>query len=556
MRRLALAVLALAMGAGAARADGVVASWVQLGPGSSAAVLRTGAYGDVPLSRAPTILLRTIISGGACPVAMLDDATELKLAPRFNTADLTRTPGTLGATNTKTQQDGTTYPQYFIDPGATADSIFPDGQKRVTTAWSECEAVVPAGHTTATLGSTVLKLPAANPKRVLVLADTGCRMSGDRSKDGSNQQNCHDPAAFPLKFLAAFEATMHPDLIIHVGDYFYRDTDCLTHGAETFPGCNTPTSPDYEIWGDTFDSWNADFILPAQPLLAAAPWVMVRGNHESCGRGARGWYALLDPHPFSVANVTCPANAGATPVPEGADTPVHSTDFQPTYTVTAGPVTFIVLDSSFAPDPSIDANMARNYDIDLSAAVRFLGPDAAAVFTTHKPSFGLGSYSITNFGNLTEQSMVSGRSGYTNTVFKDGVPASIGLFLSGHIHQFEYIVFAQSAARYAPQLIVGNGGSLLDDDIGTGTVPLGNADLGAFQAQDYRFKVNQAAGASTTEQIRRAFAHDEFGFAVLDLVQGDGGAVGYDANVFTIDATQLGVCRITLRPARNIECSL
>lgn len=553
IRLLALAALAVGISV-PAFADGIVASWVQLGPGSSAAALQAGSYGDVPLSRTPTVLVRTIVTGGACPVAMLDGTTELMLAPRFNAADLTRTPGTPGVTNTKAQQDGTPYPQYFIDPGAAPGSALPDGQPRATTGWTECEAVVPGGHKTAAIGSTLLRLPVDNPKRILVLADTGCRMSGDLSADGNNQQDCHDPAAFPLKFLAGFEATMRPDLIVHVGDYFYRDTDCLTQDRETFPGCNTPTSPSYETWGDTFDSWNADFILPAQPLLEAAPWVMVRGNHESCGRGARGWYALLDPHPFSMARVTCPANAGKAAVPEGAETAVYSADFQPTYTVAAGPVTFIVLDSSFAKDWAVDPNMARNYDIDLSAAVRFLGPDANAIFTTHKPSFGLGASSTSNFGNFTEQSMISGGSGYVNTVFKDGVPASIGLFLSGHIHQLEYLTFADPA-RYAPQLIVGTGGSLLDDDILSGKVPTGTADIAAFRAQDYRFTVNQAPGATTTAPVSRAYAHDEFGFGVLDLVQGDG-ALGFNASLFRIDATQAGFCRVTLRPVRGIDCSL
>ena len=554
MVRVSVALLALGLSAGSARADGIVASWVQLGPGSSDAALEERSYGDAPLSRTPTVLLRTIISGGACPVAMLDDATELKLSPRFDGKQLTSTPGTPGATNTKLQQDGTAYPQYFIDPGGAEGTTLPDGQPRAATAWTECEGVVPAGHAKASVGGTVLRLPVANPKRILVLGDTGCRMSGNLSPDGNNQQNCHDPAAFPLKYLAAFEATMRPDLIVHVGDYFYRDTDCLTQGRETFSGCNTPTSPDYETWGDTFDSWNADFMLPARSLLAAAPWVMVRGNHESCGRGARGWYALLDPHPFNYANVTCPANAGSAKVPDGADTPIYSADFEPTYTIAVGELTFIVLDSSYARDQSIDANMARNYDIDLSAAVRFLGPDATAIFTTHKPSFGLGASSISNFGNSTEQSMVSGNSGYVNTVFRDGVPASIGLFLSGHIHQFEYMSFTNSV-RYAPQLIVGNGGSLLDDDIGSGKVPTGAADLAAFRAEHYRFTVNQTQGTAKTVELTRAYAHDEFGFAVLDVVHSDDGGFGFDTNVFRIDATQAGFCRVGLRPARGIECS-
>ena len=57
------------------------------------------------------------------------------------------------------------------------------------------------------------------------------------------------------------------------------------------PGC--AGSP----YGDNWAVWQKDFFDPAAPLLAAAPWVLVRGNHELCSRGGHGWFRLLDPHP-------------------------------------------------------------------------------------------------------------------------------------------------------------------------------------------------------------------------------------------------------------------
>src|SRR5580693_3599603 len=47
-----------------------------------------------------------------------------------------------------------------------------------------------------------------------------------------------------------------------------------------------------------WDSWNADFFEPAVPLLAAAPWIMVRGNHEDCSRAGEGWFRFMDRAPF------------------------------------------------------------------------------------------------------------------------------------------------------------------------------------------------------------------------------------------------------------------
>ncbi len=49
-------------------------------------------------------------------------------------------------------------------------------------------------------------------------------------------------------------------------------------------------------WGYGWDAWNADFFTPAAPLLAAAPWAAVRGNHESCARAGQGWWRFLDGH--------------------------------------------------------------------------------------------------------------------------------------------------------------------------------------------------------------------------------------------------------------------
>jgi hypothetical protein len=40
------------------------------------------------------------------------------------------------------------------------------------------------------------------------------------------------------------------------------------------------------------------FFLPAKPLLQASPWVVVRGNHESCSRAGQGWWRMLDPRPL------------------------------------------------------------------------------------------------------------------------------------------------------------------------------------------------------------------------------------------------------------------
>jgi hypothetical protein len=562
---LANSALANAAPASGTTAPGaIVATWVQYGPGSSAAALAAGSYGDQPTSLSPTVLVRAVVTDAStCPAATLDKATPLALRRRFIGSQLTGTPGTPGAINGKAG-----YPQYFVRTAMPAN--FPSGVQMATTRWGECEAVVPPGHTTIDVGGVDMKLPIARPRHILVMADTGCRLHGGRSSNGSNQQNCADPAAFPLAYLATMEAGLKPDVILQVGDWFYRDTDCLTNGAETFPGCNTPGSANYETWGDTFDSWNADVLTPAKTLLATAPWIMLRGNHESCGRGARGWYALLDPFPYAYNHVIC-ARTGASPAP-GATTATYNADFEPSYVVPLNNVNVLAHDSSLANDRAVDANMAANYDIDLSnllAAVKAAAPARYNLLATHKPTFGL-SYGKAPTGcatgpngqsdasgNWTEQAVFNGGTGYRATAFKNGVPDSISLFISGHVHQFQYLNFPAKNlpvnATFAPQIVVGTGGTLLDADCITGTVPPGNTDQPAFGQAKFPYLV-QTAAAGASGALSDTYAHDEFGFAMFDAaVDANGNVSGYDARIYTISAALAGRCRIDLKP-RRIAC--
>ena len=48
-------------------------------------------------------------------------------------------------------------------------------------------------------------------------------------------------------------------------------------------------------WGDSIVSWYYELFKPFKGLLEAAPWVMVRGNHEICSRAGLGFIFLLSP---------------------------------------------------------------------------------------------------------------------------------------------------------------------------------------------------------------------------------------------------------------------
>lgn len=463
MRTLLILLLGLLAAATARGDDQVVARWIQFGPNALDA-----ARPD------PTILARAITTSPACPDLAIDGAPA-SMAPRFA-------------------------------PDAPSDAFpMPVGLFPVT----ECEATIPPGHTMATLGGSDLKLPVAHPKRILVIADTGCRMNG------ATQQDCQSPVAFPLAFLASYEALFHPDLVVHVGDYFYRDTGCPT-------GTDAATCPNIRTsWGDNWSSWNADFFTPAKRLLAEAPWIMTRGNHEGCGRGAAGWYRLLDPKPLNLAATSCAKGS--------------EFDFSPTYVVPAGGVNILVHDSSFAEDLKVNAATARRYETDLKHVLDVLGEHAPpSIFMTHKPTYGLVHGDPGGTGDYTEQYLFNG-------LFGGHVPAPISLFLSGHIHMAEYVNFADSA-RFAPQLIVGVGGTLLD-------APM-LADSTRFNLpDDARFAIVEGPDNKTTVPVTGAHAQAEFGFAVLDATD-----TGFLANVYTINGQHTGRCVVTLTP-RKIECA-
>jgi hypothetical protein len=288
-------------------------------------------------------------------------------------------------------------------------------------------------------------LPVAAPKRILVLGDTGCRIKG------GSVQACNDPAQWPFPLLARVAAAEKPDLIVHVGDYLYRESSCPPHDAR----CSGSPS------GDNWASWDADFFAPAKPLLEAAPFVFVRGNHEDCPRAGAGWLRLMGPGPF---------------------VPGQCSHLAP-YAVPLGAMNLVVMDSASAPDMVIDHNLLATYRADFRKIAE-LAP-APIWLASHRPLWG----AVSRMGF---------RVGGNRTMIAALDPADlapVSLMLSGHIHAFEVLNYRR---HLPPQLIAGNGGDKLD------TAP---ADL---------------AGANLSGQaVKDGFSLPGFGFAML--TQGDHG---------------------------------
>src|SRR5262249_14105024 len=160
-------------------------------------------------------------------------------------------------------------------------ALFPGHRKKMPTAdfrVQVCETIVPAGTASAVLEDRPLSLPPPEIRRIVVLGDTGCRVKKKKTQD------CNDPKKSPHAKLVEHAAQARPDLVIHLGDYLYREKRCSKRVTDC-PNVAT---------GYGWNVWDADFFTPSSPLLAAAPWIMVRGNHETCGRAGEGWYRFLD----------------------------------------------------------------------------------------------------------------------------------------------------------------------------------------------------------------------------------------------------------------------
>jgi predicted phosphodiesterase len=175
-----------------------------------------------------------------------------------------------------------------VEAGDTCPALRADGRSLATERREPvpegfqpaCEAVIPAKTKSLEFSGHKLKLP-RTPDLVVVFGDTGCRVTK------RELQACNDPMAWPFLHNAQTIAKARPDLIVHVGDYLYREDAC----PDDAKGCAGPH-------GDNWPTWKADFFDPAGTALAAAPWVFTRGNHESCARSWRGWFYYLDPRPF------------------------------------------------------------------------------------------------------------------------------------------------------------------------------------------------------------------------------------------------------------------
>jgi Calcineurin-like phosphoesterase len=402
----------------------VSSAWVELtGPNGS-----NGLTGNVAVARAIT---EATVGGGGnpCPTITINGGAPVQMNLRA------------AATTSLAQRSVNTPPA--------KPALFPV---------SACEFSLPSGVTSAVVAGRSLPVPKANPTKIVVIGDTGCRL-----QNNNGTQSCNDPnpnstdTPYPFAAVAALAAAQNPDLVLHVGDYAYRDNPCPA-GA----GYNCGGSP----WGFGWDTWQADLFTPGAALLAAAPWIVTRGNHEQCNRAGQGWYRFLDPNPYDNTGVhTCdnPAN----------DATAAGGNWNNPFLVNINASSQIVVFDTANAKPQAQTPALQTgpgtlffttYASELQTAANLVNasPLPFNLWSNHHPIFGYAT------GN-PPVNPIPAFPPIMNSVFPGTYfPPPINLALHGHTHDYQAINFQTGSLpdggtfQPAATLVSGNAGDILD----------------------------------------------------------------------------------------------
>lgn len=347
-----------------------------------------------------------------------------------------------------------------------------------------CEATIPPETKSARVRDSVgyrqFPVLSHTPQKVVVFGDTGCRI---KLKNGKGElQDCNDPKQWPFLQIANAAADAKPDLVIHVGDYLYRESPCPKDPATGKELAQCAGSP----WGYGSDVWLADFFDPAQRLLQAAPWIFVRGNHELCNRAGEGWFRYLDSRVYSS---TCQDRTAA-------------------FHVNFDNMNLAILDSSAAEDEQAKDSDVKYYASQIGAIETF---GQRQWILTHKPFWALFGKKDREPGAINQTLQESARKMGTMMA-----QSPIDMILAGHIHLFETLTFQDQGPS---QLVLGNGGTELNEV----TPELKSPFFEGIPIDD--------------RKVRQATILKDFGYLMLEYEQasGDWNAIAYNKNGMLLD---------------------
>lgn len=276
-----------------------------------------------------------------------------------------------------------------------------------------CAAEIPAGTRSIRLRGEHLPVPPRKRlRRIVVMGDTGCRLSASHGL----YQECNNNSLWPFARVARSVEAAAPDVIIYTGDYIYREDKCPRGDM----GCK------HSPFGDKQKTWEADWLFPAAPIHAAAPLVLIRGNHETCKRAGTGWFRYLDARPL----------------------PADCEDSTDPWVVDLGAVQVGVMDVANTEDENeepLDWLFAQQLDeLDRNLTKR-------SWIAAHRPFWGFGADDDTG-------KLVTPTETLQDAVREAGLPRTTQFLIGAHIHLAEVLDFG---GKRPPQLIAANSGTQL-----------------------------------------------------------------------------------------------
>lgn len=311
-----------------------------------------------------------------------------------------------------------------------------------------CSAHLPVGAVEAAVGGRTV--PARMPStvdRLAIFADSGCRIVTSLAQD------CADPQSWPLSIISESIAQERPDAVLFAGDFFYREAACP---EDEQAECGSSPPPVAGLpFTDSAYGWIADVLLPMTPMLSTAPLIVTRGNHEACYRGGNGYFLMFDPRDGTEGTCAPISGAGGLVAAPTIPTPTYAIDL----TIAPGrTLRLAIVDSAGGSDTQVTSFAAEQrpaYQRAAQLTSRAKGRESWLV--THRPLYGY----------------------VTSTFAQPGVPfdpwtsadqaaAAVGLLgtydmvLSSHIH----IAQSVQLPGLPGQLVLGNGGTLLDPAVG------------------------------------------------------------------------------------------
>ncbi|MBF0427374.1 MAG: metallophosphoesterase [Magnetococcales bacterium] len=337
-----------------------------------------------------------------------------------------------------------------------------------------------------------------SPDKALILGDTGCR--------GTKAQTCASDWPFPTAIAQQMSDFLKkqdkPSVIIHVGDFKYR-------------GKTDDTGKSLK-----WDNWKADLFTPmfggkdGPNLLAMAPWVVTRGNHELCktmGNNGDGWFYLLDPtSPVAGDSQQQIKDNSCQGVADGMTRP-YRLDF-------ANGLTLVVTDTAglFEGKDVCQADKQTLVNGYKEMAQNFKGSKQSAWLVSHKPIWSvLGGCGKPSFGNATPQAALE-------ALDHHALPENFKLSLAGHKHLYTSLdINPKEDHRRMLELVAGNGGVELNTKAYSGCLKYDESkESKSFQAD--------ASGMS------------RFGFVVanLDAPKKDGLIEGWKLKSMALEQTK------------------